>query len=90
MSCRTWKAFELDPDQDDTLTVEEMEALSVAAQRRQKRNTLDGITVPRGLEGSEAESSPPRSPASDSGADTRLVHTFPLYTLPHRRYNTRN
>ena len=73
---RTWNAFEIDPDQDDTLTVEEMEALSVAAQRRPKRNTLEGIHVPRELQdrapGDESPP-PPRSPASDSG-DTRSVH----------------
>ena len=36
---RNWTAFEIDPE-DDSLTIEEMEALSVAAQRQPKRMTL--------------------------------------------------
>ena len=36
---KNWTAFEIDPD-DDTISIDEMEALSVAAQRRPKRATL--------------------------------------------------
>ena len=39
---RNWTAFDIDPD-DDSLTIEEMEALSVAAQRRPKRATLGDL-----------------------------------------------
>ena len=89
---RTWNAFEIDPDQDDTLTVEEMEALSVAAQHRPKRNTLDGIHVPRELQdrapGGESPP-PPRSPASEPG-DTRSVHPPPLCSLGSNTADSRS
>ena len=45
MSCsmptlsKSWKAFEIDPD-DDSMSIEEMQAMSIAAQKKHKRYTL--------------------------------------------------
>ena len=64
---KTWNAFEIDPDQDDTFTLEEMEALSIAAQNRPKRATLDGIHIPKELE----DRAIPTSYESD---ENRVIH----------------
>jgi len=42
---KNWTAFEIDPD-DETLSIEEMEALSVAAQRTKKRMNTRLIMTP--------------------------------------------